>query len=263
MIKVCVAGATGRMGSTIIQEAVDRDFKVVGAVAAPEDPGQGKTLSELGLCDSQVKVVDPSQLEEAVHEAQVYISFTAPQAEMKNLPVVAETGTKIVMGTTGFTQDQMIHLRGVVSSRVPAVFAPNFAIGINLLFRILKNLESLPPDYDISVIEAHHSKKRDAPSGTAKALADTISEIRGYQSQVHCRNGLGPRKPGEMEVVSVRAGGIPGVHTIIAAGPYEIIEIKHTSFSRRVFAQGALYVAQWIVKQSQPGVYSLDEILNS
>ncbi|MFW6117291.1 MAG: 4-hydroxy-tetrahydrodipicolinate reductase, partial [Thermoproteota archaeon] len=169
----------------------------------------------------------------------------------------------IVMGTTGFTQDQMTHLKEVVSSRVPAVFAPNFAIGINLLFRILKNLESLPPDYDISVVEAHHSNKRDAPSGTARALADTISEIRGYQSQVHGRSGLDPRKPGEMEVVSVRAGGIPGVHTVIASGPYEMMEIKHTSFSRRVFAQGALHVAQWIVKQSQPGIYSLDEIFNS
>lgn len=263
MIKVCVAGARGRMGSTIIQEAANRDFEVVGAIVAPGDPNQGKSLRELQLCDSEVTVVAPSQLEEAVQKADVYISFTSPEAELDNIPVVANTGTKIVMGTTGFTDDEISHLEALVSSKVPAVFAPNFAIGVNLLFRILEVLKGLPPDYDISIVEAHHSKKKDAPSGTAKALAESISEIRGYESQVYGRSGTNPRKPGEMEVVAIRAGGIPGIHRIIAAGPHEMLEIKHLSFSRSVFAQGALYVAEWIVKQSRPGIYSLDEVLNT
>lgn len=263
MIKLCVAGATGRMGSTIIREAVNGNFKIVGAIVAPEDPNQGKTLRELQICDSGVRVVGPSHLGEAVQKADVYISFTSPEAELENIPAVAETGTRVVMGTTGFTEGQMEHLKSVVSSKVPAVFAPNFAIGVNFLFKILKNLKSLPSDYDISILEAHHSKKKDAPSGTAKALAEAVSEIRGYETQVYGRSGINPRKPEEMEVSSIRAGGIPGIHRVIAAGPYEMVEIKHLSFSRRVFAQGALYVAEWIVNQTKPGVYSLDEILST
>ncbi|MFW6110787.1 MAG: 4-hydroxy-tetrahydrodipicolinate reductase [Thermoproteota archaeon] len=262
MIKLCVAGATGRMGSTVIKEAVKRDFEVVGAIAAPGEAEQGKTLRELQLCDSDVKILDPTRLEETVQKAEVYISFTSPKAELNNIPKVADLGTKIVMGTTGFTEDQMAQLKSAVASKVPAVFAPNFAIGVNILFRTLQNLKSLPLEYDLSLVEAHHSQKKDAPSGTAKALAEKISEIRGYKHQVHGRTGIDPRKPEEMEVVSIRAGGIPGIHRVIAAGPYEMLEIKHLSFSRRVFAQGALYVAEWIVNQTKPGVYSLDEILN-
>ena len=263
MIRLCVAGATGRMGSTVIREAVLRDFEIVGAIAAPEEPDQGKTLRELGLCDSDVRVVDPSRLEEATEEADVYVSFTSPEAEVSNIPVVAALGKRIVMGTTGLTEDQTSRLKAVVSSKVPAVFAPNFAIGVNILFKILKPLEALPREYDISIVEAHHSGKKDAPSGTAKAIASLISTLRGYEKTVHGRSGVSLRKPGELEVMALRAGGIPGIHQIIAAGPHEMIRIEHISFSRRVFAQGALYAAEWVSKQKKPGVYSLDDVLGS
>jgi 4-hydroxy-tetrahydrodipicolinate reductase len=249
------------MGGTLIQEAVNRGFEVVGALAAPEDPKQGKTLRELGLFNSDLRVVDPSGLKEAVEKADVYVSFTSPEAELSNIPTVASFGKRIVMGTTGLTNDQMNQLREAVSSRVPAVFAPNFAIGVNVLFKILKSLKSLPKDYDISIIEAHHSGKKDAPSGTAVSIAKQISEMRGYETTVHGRSGISLRKPGEIEVVAIRAGGIPGIHRIIAAGPYEMLTIEHVSFSRSVFAQGALYATEWLMRQTNPGVYSLDDVL--
>jgi 4-hydroxy-tetrahydrodipicolinate reductase len=263
MIKLCVAGATGRMGGTLIQEAVSKGFEIVGAIAALDDPKQNRTLRELGLFDSDLRVVDPSRLEEAVHEADVYVSFTSPEAELLNIPAVASIGKRIVMGTTGLTSDQMDQLRAVVSSKVPAVFAPNFAIGVNILFKILKSLKSLPKDYDISIVEAHHSGKKDAPSGTAVSMAKQISEMRGYETTVHGRSGFSLRKPDEIEVVAIRAGGIPGIHRVIAAGPYEMLSIEHLSFSRSVFAQGALYAAEWLMKQTNPGVYSLDDVLSS
>lgn len=263
MIKLCVAGATGRMGSIVVQEAAVKGFEVVGAVAAPDDPRQGKTLRELGLCDSSVRVVDPSNLEEATDKADVYVSFTSPEAEISNVPIVADLGKKIVMGTTGLTEDQMSQLRTIVSSKVPAVFAPNFAIGVNILFKILKPLKALPGEYDISIVEAHHSGKKDAPSGTAKAIAEIISSLRGYKEVIHGRRGISLRKPSELEVMALRAGGIPGIHQIIAAGSHEMIRIEHISFSRRVFAQGALYAAEWVSKQTKPGVYSLDAVLSS
>ncbi|MEM1530609.1 MAG: 4-hydroxy-tetrahydrodipicolinate reductase [Candidatus Bathyarchaeia archaeon] len=258
---MCVAGATGRMGSTLIREAVARGFRIVGAVAAKEDPNINRTLREAGICDLDVRIVDPLRIPEAVKDADVYVSFTTPEAEAANLPVVADLGKKIVMGTTGFTDEQMRKIKDAVSSRVPAVFSPNYAIGVNILFRLLRMMKVFPAGYDFSIVEIHHSGKRDAPSGTAKKIGEIISEVRGYTSISYGREGLNARKPGELEILAVRAGGVPGVHEIIIAGPYEMIRIEHTAFSRSVFAQGALYAVEWVYKQERPGIYSMDDVL--
>lgn len=260
-IRLCIAGATGRMGSTLIREAMVRGFKIVGAVAAKEDPNIGKTLKKAGICDLNVKIVDPSRIPKAAKDADVYISFTTPEAEVINIPLVASLGKKIVMGTTGFTEGQMQKIREAVMNRVPAVFSPNFAIGINILLKLLRMVKAFPIDYDVSIIEMHHSGKKDAPSGTAKRMGEIISEVRGYKSIVYGREGLRARKPEELEVLSVRAGGIPGIHELIIAGPHEMIRIEHTALSRSVFAQGALYAAEWIYKQDKPGIYTMDDVL--
>jgi len=249
------------MGSTIIREAISRNFKIVGAVAAREDPNIDKTLREAGICNLDVRIVDPSRIPEAVRDADVYVSFTTPEAEVANLPVVADLGKKIVMGTTGFTDEQMRKIRDAVSSRVPAVFSPNYAIGVNILFRLLRMMRMFPVEYDFSIVEIHHSGKRDAPSGTAKKMGEIISDSRGYTKIVYGREGLSARKPDELEILAVRAGGVPGIHEIIIAGPYEMIRIEHTAFSRSVFAQGALYAAEWVYKQEKPGIYSMDDVL--
>jgi 4-hydroxy-tetrahydrodipicolinate reductase len=261
MTRLCVAGATGRMGSTLISEALNRGFEIVGAVAAPTDPGVGETLRALGIGNLNVMVVEPSRLKEAVENADVYVSFTTPEAELANIPEVANFGKRIVMGTTGFTDEQMNGLKSSVSSKVPAVFAPNFSIGVNFTLKMLKALEVLPEDYEVSIVEAHHSKKRDAPSGTALAIANFISKLRGYKETVYGRSGISQRKREEIEVLAVRGGGIPGIHKIIIAGPYDMISIEHVSFSRNAFAQGALYAVEWIMKQTKPGVYSMDDVL--
>jgi len=261
MIKICVAGAAGRMGSTLIEEAVARGFKIVGAVEAQGNPNVGKTLHEAGICNADVEIVEPSRMKEAVKEADVYMTFTTPQAEVSNLPVVANLGKRIVIGTTGLTDDQMRRVKEAVSQKVPAVFSPNYAIGVNIMFKLTKTLALLPSDYDFSIAEIHHTGKKDAPSGTAKKLGTLISEARGYSSVVYGREGLNARKPSELEILSVRAGGVPGVHDLIIAGPHEMIRVEHTAFSRRVFAQGALYAAEWVCKQTKPGVYGMDDVL--
>lgn len=260
-IRICVAGATGRMGSTLIKEAVARGFRVVGAVAAREDPNIGRTLREAGICDLDVRIVDPSRIPEAVRDADVYVSFTTPEAEVVNIPLVASLGKKIVMGTTGFTDEQMRKIIEAVSGRVPAVFSPNFSIGINVLLKLLRMLKVFPADYEVSVVEMHHSGKRDAPSGTAKKMGEIISEVRGYRSISYGREGMSMRRPGELEILSVRAGGIPGIHEVIIAGPHEMIRIEHTAFSRSVFAQGALHAVEWVYRQDQPGVYTMEDVL--
>ncbi|MEM1515381.1 MAG: 4-hydroxy-tetrahydrodipicolinate reductase [Candidatus Bathyarchaeia archaeon] len=260
-IKLCIAGATGRMGSTLIREAIMRGFKIVGAVAAKDDPGINKTLREAGICDLNIEIVDPSRIPEAVDDADVYVSFTTPKAEVVNIPRVANLGKKIVMGTTGFTEEQMRKIRNTVVSKVPAVFSPNFAIGINILLKLLRMIKAFPVNYEVSIIEMHHSGKRDAPSGTAKKMGEIISEVRGYKNIIYGWRGLSARGPNDLEILSVRAGGIPGIHEVIIAGPHEMIRIEHTAFSRNVFAQGALYAVEWVYKQEKPGIYSMDDVL--
>lgn len=251
------------MGSTLIREALDKGFQVVGAVAAPSGSSIGKTLRELGICNLELRVVDPTEIENAVKDADVYISFTSPKAELTNLPTVAKLGKRIVMGTTGFMDEELNRLKETISKLVPAVFSPNFSIGINFILKILKSLGVLPKEYDVSIIEAHHIGKRDSPSGTARLIAKLLSEIRGYKKPVYGREGINPRKPEEIEVLSVRGGGIPGIHKVIVAGPYEMITIEHMALSRSSFAQGALYAAKWLMKQIKPGMYSMEDVLEN
>lgn len=260
MIKLCVAGATGRMGGTLITDAHAKGVETVGAIAAADDPKQGKTLKELGLCDSEVIVVSPSQLDKAVKEADIYVSFSTPEAEVSNLPLVAKLGKRIIMGTTGLTKDQMEKIHSAVHGKVPAVFAPNFALGVNLLFKIVKTCKLLPPDYSFSIIEAHHIGKKDAPSGTAIKLGRTVAEMRGYTKTVHGRDGVSPRSPTELETFSIRGGGITGIHEIVIAGPHEMIRIEHTAFSRSVFSQGVLYAVEWLMRQREPKIYTMDDV---
>ena len=262
MIKLCVAGATGRMGAAIIKEAVIRKFRIVGTIAASEDPNQGKTLNELGLCKSKVKIMEPINIETAVKNADVYISFTSPEGELNNIPIVARLGKKMVIGTTGFTKDQKDTLEKLINSKVPAVISPNFAIGINFMLKILRILKEIPKDYDIAIMETHHSSKKDAPSGTAKTLAKVIAEIKGYNNWIHGRKGIDPRTSEDLEILSSRIGGVPGIHKVSVAGPYEMLTIEHVAFSRRVFAQGALYAAEWLIKQNTPKIYSLENLFS-
>lgn len=260
-IRLCVAGATGRMGSLLIREALNRGFEVTGAIAAPDEPSIGRTLRELGVCNLDLKVSPPSMLKEALGRADVYMSFTTPKAELSNLPIVADEGKRIVMGTTGFREAEITQLSEYVSSRVPAVFSTNFSVGINFLAGMLRAIKTLPKEYDVSIFEAHHTGKIDAPSGTALTLAKLISEMRGYSRMVYGREGVSPRKPDEMEVVAVRGGGIPGIHIILIAGPHEMITVEHVAFSRSIFAQGALLAAEWVMKQTKPGIYSMEDVL--
>lgn len=260
-IKICVAGATGRMGSTIIKEAFNEGFEIVGAIASPKNLNIGKTLREIGLCNSNVELLSSENLEEVIKDADVYVSFTTPEAELSNLPIVANFGKKIVLGTTGFTEEQFKDIKNKIAEKVPAIFSPNFSIGVNILFKLISNIASFPKGYDISIIEVHHTGKKDAPSGTAKKIGKIISDIKGYEKIIYGRKGYSPRKDGEIEISSLRIGGVPGIHDILIAGPYEMIKIEHIAFSRNVFAQGALYAIKWIYNQSKPGIYSMEDVL--
>jgi 4-hydroxy-tetrahydrodipicolinate reductase len=261
MLKLCVAGAAGKMGNAVIREAASKGFQIVGAVEAPGNPCIGKSLRELSICDSDTRIVGSDNISEAAKDADVYITFTTPAAEVHNIPAVAGLGKRIVLGTTGLTEEQNRQVREAVQGNVPAVFSPNYSVGVNILFQLAKALKSFPPEYNFSISEIHHMGKKDAPSGTAKKLGEIIADIRGYSSIIHGREGISPRKPEELEITALRAGGVPGIHDLIVAGPYEMLRIEHTAFSRSVFAQGAVYAAEWISKQSEPKIFSMEDVL--
>lgn len=261
MLKLCVAGAAGKMGKAVIREAAAKSFKIVGAIEAIGNPCIGKSLRELGICDTDTKIVSADNISEAVANADVYVTFTAPAAEILNIPTVATLGKRIVLGTTGFTEGQNCQLRQAVQGKVPAVFSPNYSVGVNILFQLAKALKSFPQEYTFSISEVHHTGKKDAPSGTAKKIGEIIADIRGYSTVIHGREGLSPRKPEELEIAALRAGGVPGIHDLIVAGPYEMLRIEHTAFSRSVFAQGAVYAAEWINRQNQLRIFSMEDVL--
>jgi 4-hydroxy-tetrahydrodipicolinate reductase len=261
MLKLCVAGAAGRMGNAIINEATVRGHQIVGAIEAPNAPSIGKSLRELGITNSDAKILSSDKLNEALRDADVYVSFTTPAAEVINIPVVANAGKRIILGTTGFTPEQNKQVIAAMSGKVPAVFSPNYSVGVNILFKLAEALKAFPAGYDFSLSEIHHTGKKDAPSGTARKLEQIVSQTRGYTKTVYGREGISPRQSTELESVAMRLGGVPGIHDLIVAGPYEMLRIEHTAFSRNVFAQGAIYAAEWLSRQNEPKVFSMANVL--
>jgi 4-hydroxy-tetrahydrodipicolinate reductase len=249
------------MGNSIIAEALLKGHQIVGVVEALNTPGIGKSLKELNIANSETRLIGSDKLNEAIRDADVYISFTVPAAEVINIPIVANQGKRIILGTTGFTPEQNRQVLGAMLGKVPAVYSPNYSVGVNILFKIAEALKAFPKGYDFSLSEIHHTGKKDAPSGTAKKLEQIISQTRGYSKTVYGREGISPRQPAELESVAMRAGGVPGIHDVIVAGPYEMLRIEHIAFSRNVFAQGAVYAADWLSKQSDPKVFSMADVL--
>ena len=261
MLRFCVAGAAGRMGNAVIAEAVAKGHQIVGATEAPDSPAIGKSLRELNIVNSDTKISSSDRLIDTVKEADIYVSFTMPAAEVINIPIVANLGKRIILGTTGFTPEQNRQVISAMSGEVPAVFSPNYSVGVNILFKLAESLKAFPQGYDFSINEIHHIGKRDAPSGTAKKLGEIVASIRGYKKTVSGREGISPRQPEDLEITALRAGGVPGIHDLIVAGPYEMLRIEHTAFSRNVFAQGAVHAAEWLSRQTEPKVYSMADVL--
>jgi 4-hydroxy-tetrahydrodipicolinate reductase len=261
MLKLCVAGAAGRMGVAIIQEARTKGIMTVGAIEAPNSPTIGKTLLDYGITDQKTPILSSEDVATAVKDADIFVSFTAPVADVISIPIVANLGKRIILGTTGFTPEQNRQVTAAMSGKVPAVFSPNYSVGVNMLFKLAESLKAFPVGYDFSINEIHHTGKKDAPSGTAKKLGEIISNIRGYKKTISGREGISPRQPDELEITALRAGGVAGIHDLIVAGPNEMLRIEHTAFSRNVFAQGAVYAAEWLSKQNEPKVFSMADVL--
>lgn len=264
MIKLTVCGATGRMGSRIIALSKDYpDIKIVGAIEAKNNPKLGLDTGVVaGIGELGVNIID--DLEKIISDTEIVVNFTNPEATLEHLKIVKKYKKSIVIGTTGFNNEQLSIIQKT-SKSIPIILSPNMSIGVNLLFRILKDIAKvLGDDYDIEIIEAHHRMKKDAPSGTAIKMAKVIAEAldRNFDEvAVYSRKGIiGERTKKEIGIQTVRAGDIVGEHTVIFGGLGERIEIIHKASSRDTFARGALKAVMWLYGKPV-GLYDMGDVL--
>ena len=256
MVKVIVCGACGRMGRRIIDIlSQDEETELVGAIEAKAHKALGTEVIP------KVKVTD--NLEKIIDRAEVVIDFTNPQVSLENLEIASKFNKAMVIGTTGHTEQEK-KLVIEKAKTIPLLMAPNMSLGVNLLFKLVDSVARSLKGYDVEIIESHHNRKKDAPSGTATKLGETIAQALNLnlkEAGVYGRKGMvGPRKPQEIGMHAVRAGDIVGEHTIIFAGTGERLELTHRAHSRDCFARGAVEAAKWIIRQP-PGFYDMQDFL--
>jgi 4-hydroxy-tetrahydrodipicolinate reductase len=239
-IRVLLLGAKGRMGEAIANAAPRAELEIVAGLDLGDD-----IANEIENCD-------------------VVIDFSHPNASAELSRVCEKSKKPAVIGTTGHSKEERAAIEALARS-VPVVLSPNFSVGVNALFWLTrKAAEMLGDDFDLEITEMHHRLKKDAPSGTAKKLAEILCEIRGldYGKNVrHGREGLIGERPGkEIGVHSIRGGDVVGDHTVTFAGAGERLELSHKAASRETFALGALRAARWIIDKP-PGLYSMEDVL--
>lgn len=263
-ISVVVAGAAGEMGRRLVAAvAADPALTLVGATERAGHPDLGKDAGELaGL--GRLGVPISEDLAGLLASRPVVIDFTAPEASLLHLELGAKAGSPLVIGSTGFSAAQKARA-AELAGRVACVLSPNMSMGVNLLFHLVKKAAAvLGPDFDLEIVEAHHRRKKDAPSGTALLLAEAAAQGKGFtlaESARYCREGLiGPRPDREIGIQSLRAGDIVGDHTVLLAGPGERLELIHRAHSRDTFAKGAARAARWIAGKP-PGLYTMSDVL--
>ncbi len=263
-IDLAVHGAAGRMGRQLLAAIAERDdARLVGAADAPGQPSIGLDSSVLsGGHASGVKITDNAQ--SLIHEAGVIIDFTAPAVSLALLDATQGSQTRVVIGTTGFTREQLSRLKVHAQSR-PMVFAANYSVGVTVTLSLLQQCATaLGDDYDVEIIEAHHRHKVDAPSGTAIKMGEVVAQALGRDLSdcaVYGREGItGERDRKTIGFETIRAGDIIGDHTVLFAGNGERIEVTHKAIDRMSFARGAVRAAIWLALQPA-GLYDMTHVL--
>jgi len=257
LIRACVLGPSGRTGGQVARLALeDPRIELAAAVDHPQ--------SELAGREFAPGVTVASDVAAAFDRVDVYIDFTTPASTAAAARAAAEHGVAGVIGTTGL-DDAATAALVAAAETVPLVIAPNFSLGVNLLFALAETAaRALGPEFDLEVVEIHHKRKQDAPSGTAIALAKALADGRGLDYEAahrYAREGqIGARPDGEIGVVAVRGGDVVGEHTAYLIGENERVEISHRAGSRAIFAAGALRAAAWVVGKP-PGRYSMRDVL--
>ncbi len=241
MTRIIIVGSKGRMGRALVTSAAqDPELGVVGEVDQGED------------------------LESVLGQADAVIDFSSHTATAGVAKACAHFRKALVVGTTGHSPEEKANVLKHAAD-IPMVFSSNYSTGVNTLFWLTrKAAEILGPDFDLEVVEMHHRLKHDAPSGTAKSLAEILAEVRHQRLEQVIRHGragiVGERTPTEIGMHSLRGGDVVGDHTVIFAGVGERVELTHKASTRETFAKGALRAAKWAVSQP-PGLYDMRDVL--
>ena len=265
MKRVVVCGGCGKMASiaaTLINN--DKSLQLIGIVESEAHPNCGRDWGEI-MGKGKSGIIVGCDLVKIINQCDVVVDFTNPEASMVLLDICEIAKKAMVIGTTGFSDNQIDKIHETAQS-IPIVLSPNMALGVNLLFELVRKVSSiLDESYDIEIIETHHRYKKDAPSGTAKKIAEIIAKEKGTKLEeraVYGRSGIiGSRKEGEIGIHAVRAGNINGEHTIIFNSLGERIELTHKAYGREAFAEGALKAIHFISDKDR-GLYSMNEVLN-
>lgn len=261
---IVITGASGRMGRMLVQTVAESDkAHLVGAVERAGHAWIGQDIGvAMGGAPLGVTVTDDPL--EAFSRAQAVIDFTAPEATMEFASLAAQARAVHVIGTTGMSAEQVAALEPAARHAV-IVKAGNMSLGVNLLVQLTRKVaEALDEDFDIEVVEAHHNRKVDAPSGTALMLGEAAAEGRGVELDDvsdRGRDGMtGARKRGDIGFAVVRGGDIVGEHDVVFAGPGERLILRHVATDRAIFARGALKAALW-GQDKGPGLYDMIDVL--
>lgn len=270
MIKVAVTGAAGRMGSGIIRKISEQDdMEVVAAIEMPNTPLAGVDAGEkAGIGNIGVPIVGSEDLEKALKEsgAEVLVDFTIAPAAVETIKRTAECGVNLVVGTTGFTEEQAQGNADVIKEKnIKAVISSNFSIGVNVFFKVLKDLTPILNDFDIEIIEAHHNQKADAPSGTAMTAFEVVADALERNPEevgVYGRQGqVGKRTKEEIGIHAVRGGDIVGDHTVLYVGDGERLEVKHMAHTREVFIAGVIRALRFVGSAGPGKVNDMSDVL--
>jgi 4-hydroxy-tetrahydrodipicolinate reductase len=259
-MKLALSGATGRMGLAVGRLAHAAGTDIVGACCSPQDPALGRDLGEL-IGVGALGVVTTADVGSALLGAEVMIDFSTASAVPELFAAAARQRVAIVSGTTNLDESGQRALERA-AALVPVLWAPNMSLGVQVLAELVEQaMKRLGPGFDPEIVEIHHRRKIDAPSGTAKRLAEAARAARPELRELSGRLGdVGARRSEELAVLSLRGGDVVGDHCVFLLGDGERLELTHRASSREVFAHGALRAARFLVGKA-PGRYAIKDVL--
>ncbi|MCF8158158.1 MAG: 4-hydroxy-tetrahydrodipicolinate reductase [Burkholderiaceae bacterium] len=263
MLKVVIAGCSGRMGHALLEGVfADAELALHGALDHADSPQIGRDAGEQFGKKSGVLI--GHNIDAALKGADVLVDFTRPEPSLVYLAACQKTGVNMVIGTTGFTSEQKMLIANAAKD-ISVVFAPNMSVGVTLLINLVQAAAKvLNEGYDIEVIEAHHRHKVDAPSGTALRLGEAAASALGRNLEecaIYGREGVtGERDPSTIGFATVRGGDVVGDHTVLFAGIGERVELTHKASSRATFALGALRATKFM-QGKKVGLFDMQDVL--
>ncbi len=262
-VDVVVYGSSGRMGQAVVRAILESDKARLSCALVR--PGSGLADEPLDrVFGTLQRVVDFSTSLDPDVRCDVLVDFSGPNAFDAALALAVQRRAGFVSGTTGLRDEQRAALERAAQT-IPVLWAANFSLGVSMLLRAAKRVAAALPDWDCEILEMHHARKQDAPSGTALALGQAVAESRGTtlpECAVLARiDKIGPRKQGEIGFAVLRGGDVAGEHSVLFSTEGERLEITHRAANRDIFARGALAAALWIAHRA-PGIYSIDEVLS-